>query len=184
MNTHLQHIQTVLAEADLLFDEVDVNRALHRLAAQITDLVKDENPILLCVLTGGIYLTGQLLSRLQFALQLDYVHATRYKGQTVGGGMDWVAKPTIDMSNRTVVIVDDILDEGTTLVALQEFCKAQGAKSIHSAVLVEKRHDRKTLGANATFVGLEVDDRYVFGAGMDYKDYLRNLPGIYAVKGS
>ena len=52
-----------------------------------------------------------------------------------------------------------------------------------SAVLVEKRHDRKAIGAAASFVGLIVEDRYVFGAGMDYKGYLRNQPGIYAVKG-
>ena len=119
METSLEQLQNIMDEADLLHDEVAVNRALDRLALQITDCVKSENPILLCVLTGGIYFTGHLLSRLSFPLELDYVHATRYKGNTVGGGLDWIAKPCIDMRNRTLVILDDILDEGATLVQLQ-----------------------------------------------------------------
>ena len=81
------------------------------------------------------------------------------------------------------MIIDDILDEGLTLAALLEECRGLGAAAVYSAVMCEKLHARKAPGINADFVGLQVEDRYVFGYGMDYKHYLRNAPGIYAVKG-
>ena len=81
----------------------------------------------------------------------------------------------------SVLIVDDILDEGLTLDAIVGYCRQQGAKEVHSAVLVEKNHARRANHISATFTGLQVDDRYVFGCGMDYKGYMRNLPEIYAI---
>ncbi len=80
------------------------------------------------------------------------------------------------------MIVDDILDEGHTLVEILDYCRDQQASQVATAVLVNKRHERKQLRAVVDYVGLEVADRYVFGFGMDYKGYLRNVPAIYAVK--
>ena len=88
------------------------------------------------------------------------------------------------MHGRTVLIVDDTLDEGTTLSAIADYCLAQGAEQVLTAVLVDKLHDRKASpGLKADYTGLEVEDRFLFGFGMDYKGYWRNAPGIYAVKG-
>jgi len=81
-----------------------------------------------------------------------------------------------------VVIVDDILDTGLTLQAVVDSCLAEGADKIYCAVLVDKMGARKPNGlVAADFVGLRVDNYYVFGYGLDYKEYLRNAPGIYAV---
>jgi hypoxanthine phosphoribosyltransferase len=87
------------------------------------------------------------------------------------------------MDGRTVLIIDDIFDEGYTLEAVINACKAQGAKEVLTAVLIDKEHDRKAPGMSVDFTGLKVEDRYVFGYGMDYRGYWRNAPGIYAVKG-
>ncbi len=170
--------------ADLLHSEQMVEAALDRMAAQITAQLADSNPLLLCVLTGGIIPTGKLTTRLDFPLQLDYLHATRYRGATRGGELNWIAHPSISLRDRVVLVVDDILDEGTTLAAIIEHCRDEGATQVYSAVLVDKLHDRKFHDIKADFTGLEVPDRYVFGYGMDYKDYLRNAPGIYAVQGA
>lgn len=174
-------VQQVLESAERLFDAKQVEAAYDRLAAEITLALRDCSPIVLSVLTGGLIPTGHLVTRLAFPLQLDYLHATRYRGEVRGKELVWIARPSIPMTGRSVLIVDDILDEGMTLDAILNYCRGQGAKDVYSAVLVEKQHDRRLDHIHADFKGLEVNDRYVFGCGMDYKGYLRNLREIYAV---
>jgi len=139
--------------------------------------------LLLCVMTGGLVTASELFIRLDFPLQLDYLHATRYQGGTRGSELQWITRPSQDLEGRTVLVVDDILDEGLTLAAILDYCREQGAAAVYSMVLVEKQHDRKASDLKADFVGLPVEDRYVFGYGMDYHGYLRNVRGIYAVEG-
>ena len=173
----------VLEEADCCYTQSQVEQALDKMAESISQTLQDSNPLILCVLNGGLIVTSELLLRLQFPLNYDYIHATRYQGETRGGELNWIAKSSYSLKGRHILIVDDILDEGHTLAGLVKHCQEQQVASVHTAVLVQKLHERKA-DISADFVGLDVEDRYVFGYGMDYKDYLRNVPGIYAVKGS
>jgi hypoxanthine phosphoribosyltransferase len=176
--------KTVLSEADLLVTNSEVAAAIARMAVEITGELKEADPILLCVMNGGLIFTGQLLTQLVFPLEVDYVHATRYGHETNGTNLHWTVKPQFDMKGRTVLLLDDILDEGVTLAAIAAYCRQQGAAEVFMAVLVEKLHLRKvTPGMRADFTGIEVGDRFLFGYGLDYKGYWRNAPGIYAVKG-
>lgn len=184
MSASLEQVRAVYADSDQLYTVTQVEAALDNMAADITEQLGDKNPLILCVLTGGIVPAGQLLTRLDFPLLLDYLHATRYRGETRGGELHWIAHPRTSLQDRVILVVDDILDEGYTLAAILEHCHQAGAKEVYSAVLVEKLHDRKPQGLKADFIGLTVPDRYVFGYGMDYHEYLRNAPGIYAVKGA
>ena len=152
------------------------------MAEEISERIGATSPVVLCVLTGGIVTTGQLLPRLEFPLELDYVHASRYRGETRGNELQWLCRPSIPLKGRTILVVDDILDEGMTLAAILNYCRQEAAAAVYSAVLVEKLHDRR-IGYKADFVGLQIGDRYVFGYGMDYKGYLRNADGIFAVVG-
>jgi hypoxanthine phosphoribosyltransferase len=170
----------VLASAQQLYSQVEVEQALDRLAEVISDRLAETNPVILCVLNGALIPMGHLLTRLAFPLRQDYIHATRYQGDTRGAELQWVGRPGIALAGETVLVVDDILDEGITLGEIIRYCREVGAKAVYSAVLVEKRRHRSN-GFKADFVGLEVPDRYVFGYGMDYKGYLRNTPGIYAI---
>lgn len=179
-----QEAQAVADEADVLYTPQQVDRALDNMAAAITGVLAERNPIVLTVMTGGLIFAGRLLPRLLFPLQVDYLHATRYRGATSGGELQWIAHPSLTLKDRCVLVLDDILDEGLTLEAIVQACRNEGASEVYSAVLVKKRHDRCLETVAADFVGLEVEDRYVFGCGMDYHGYLRNLPGIYAVRGS
>ncbi len=174
--------QAVYRQSDRLFSAEQVEEALDRMAAEISASLAECNPLVLCVMTGAVIVTGHLLTRLDFPLQLDYLHATRYGAETSGGEIRWLARPAASLAGRTVLVVDDILDEGHTLAAIVSYCRSKGCAAVHVAALVEKRHLRKAPGVMADFVGLEVEDRYVFGFGMDYKGYLRNLPGIHAVR--
>ena len=181
MNIDPDHASKVLAAADCLFSQQDVEQALDRLAADITVSLAEHDILLLCVMTGGLVPAAELFLRLDFPVQLDYLHATRYQGTTGGSELRWVTRPSQSLRDRTVLVVDDILDEGLTLAAIVDFCRQQGARAVYSAVLVEKVHDRKSAAVEADFIGIKVEDRYVFGYGMDYHGYLRNVRGIYAV---
>jgi hypoxanthine phosphoribosyltransferase len=180
MPTSSDEARLVLANADCCYTKAQVETALDEMAEAITATLQDSNPLVLCVLNGGLIVTSELLLRLPFPLHCDYIHATRYRGETRGGELNWIAKSSHPLKGRHVLIIDDILDEGLTLEALLKHCREEGAASVRSAVLVNKLHDRKA-DLQADFVGLDVEDRYVFGYGMDYKGYLRNAPGIYAV---
>jgi len=173
-------ITRVFDESEELLSHSDVQAAIDRLADQLNAQVSDKDPVVLCVMNGGLVFTGELMRRIRFLHQLDYVHATRYRGDTVGREIVWHARPSIDLRDRTVVVLDDILDEGYTLDAIIKDCYSSGASKVISAVLVEKQHSRRC-DVEANFVGLKVPDRYEFGYGMDYKGYLRNSMGIYAV---
>jgi hypoxanthine phosphoribosyltransferase len=173
----------VLAESDLLVSESDVVTAITRMALEMTDELKGANPVLVCCMNGGLVFAGQLLTKLVFPLQVDYVHATRYGHEINGVALDWKVRPQIDLHGRTVVLLDDILDEGVTLAAIAGYCRKQGAANVMMAVLIEKLHLRKvTPGMRADFTGIEVGDRFLFGYGLDYKGYWRNAPAIYALK--
>jgi hypoxanthine phosphoribosyltransferase len=180
---HYAEAQEVLKHADCLHDARAIHAAYDRLAAAIRAEYAGKQPLMLCVMIGGLHPTSEITQRLDFAFQIDYLHATRYRGQTTGGGLLWKAQPEISVRGREVLVIDDILDEGHTLAAIIESLKKQEAASVKVAVLAEKLHDRKAPDVKADFVGVTVEDRYVFGCGMDYKSYWRQLPAIYAVKG-
>lgn len=176
-----QQAMAVYDTAECLYDRAEVEAALNRLALDISYVLAEANPLVITVMQGGLITAGMLLPRLAFPLQVDYLHATRYRGKTSGAELHWIVRPTHTLTDRIVLLVDDIHDEGHTLEAIVAACREAGARRVYSAVLVNKRHDRKA-AYRADFVGLEVEDRYVFGYGMDYKEYLRNAPGIYAVR--
>ncbi len=177
----LNEISRIQQTADLLHDQATVEIALNNMAAEINVHLADENPLVLCVINGGIIVTGQLLPKLNFPLTLDSICASRYRNQTAGSEIHWLFTPATPLTDRTVLIVDDILDEGHTLKALVDWCQQQGAGKVYTAVLLNKELDCSK-PIQADFIGLHVANHYLFGYGMDYKGYLRNAAGIYACK--
>lgn len=167
-----------LQNATLICSELEVNQALNTLADSLNEAYLNDSPIVLCVMSGGLYFTGQLLPKLKFSLELDYVHATRYDVIT-GKSIKWLAKPRLTIKDRNILILDDILDEGITLKAIVDECLQLGAKQISIAVLVDKMLD-KNKPITADYVGVTVPNKYVFGCGMDINGWWRNLPAIYA----
>ncbi|MCS6787203.1 MAG: hypoxanthine-guanine phosphoribosyltransferase [Thiobacillaceae bacterium] len=168
-------------QAELLYSRSEVEAALDRLAQQISAALADRFPVALCVMGGAVVFAGQLLPRLEFPLEFDYLHATRYREGTRGGEIDWPVLPRKDLHGRTVLLLDDILDEGHTLQAARVKLAELGAAEVRIAVLAEKDLGRPK-PIQADFVGLRLPDRYVFGMGMDAYGLWRNLPAIYALK--
>lgn len=172
----------ILNEADLIYSAAEVAGAIERLATDITARLEGSHPLVLTVMGGGIVFAGQLLPCLPFPLEHDYLHVSRYGAATTGGELEWVVEPRIPVAGRTLLVLDDILDEGITLAAIKARLLAQGAAECLVAVLSEKELGRDK-PVRADFVGLRLPNRYVFGCGMDVEGAWRNLPAIYAVKG-
>lgn len=185
----LEEAQRILDNAECICTEVAVARAVERIAGEITQALRHTNPLVLIVMTGGAVFGGQLLPRLQFPLTLDYIHPTRYSNKSGnksddtmrGGELEWRAMPAHAVRGRTVLVIDDILDEGVTLQAVRARLRVDGAAAVHVAVFADKDIGRdKPIAAD--FVGIRVPNRYVFGFGMDVEGAWRNLPAIYAIK--
>jgi len=172
----------VLANADCLFHKVEIQAAVKQMSTRIEQDLGDKTPLVLCIMNGGLIPAGMLLEHMDFLLEIDYIHATRYQEKTSGGVLDWRVEPHKSLQGRHVLIIDDILDEGITLREIVQYCKDKGVASVRTAVLTIKNHGRPH-AIDADYVGLELPNRYVFGCGMDYKGYFRNLFEIYAVHG-
>src|SRR5690606_10223479 len=114
MSADLVHIRQVMAEADCLYTDAQVEAAICQVAAAINGELAERNPVVFCVMNGGLIFAGKLLPKLDFPLELSYLHATRYRNETSGGELFWKAKPEISFIDRDVLIIDDILDEGHT----------------------------------------------------------------------
>lgn len=174
-------LSDALARADLVHDRATLTMAIARIASEIDRALAGQTAVFMTVMQGALMFAGQLATSIAAPLTFDYVHATRYGGATTGSELRWIKRPTTPLAGATVLLVDDILDEGHTLKAIREFCIEQGVARVLIAVLCEKRHARRVSNLQADFNGVEVPDRYVFGYGMDYHEQGRNLPAIYAV---
>ena len=173
--------QHLLDTAECIASADTVQAAIDRLALAIADQLGGAFPLVLPVMGGAVVFAGQLLPRLAFPLEFDYLHVTRYRGELRGGEMEWKVLPGKKVAGREVLVVDDILDEGETLAAIRDKLMEMGAARVWSVVLTNKLNGLDK-PVQADFVGLDVPNRYVFGCGMDAYGFWRNLPAIYALK--
>ncbi len=171
----------ILLASEEVADAKTVQASLDRLGREISDVLHERFPLVLPVMGGAIVFAGQLLPRLTFPMEFDYLHVSRYRGKTQGGAVEWRVLPGKSVSGRTVLVIDDILDEGETLFAVRQKLVEMGAARVHTAVLADKEIQRAK-PIQADFVGLKVPNRFVFGCGMDAYGLWRNLPEIRALK--
>jgi len=167
--------------ADRLYSYADISVALDRMAVAINARCAQGEWLVLCVMQGGLVMTGELLRRFDFALKLDHLQVSRYAETTQGSTLEWHFKPRTPLQGRQILILDDIFDEGVTLATLIDYCHEAGVQAVLAAVLVAKEHTRKQTDYQPDFVGLRCPDRYIFGFGMDYQGYCRNSSDIFAV---
>ncbi len=176
----VEDARAILDQADLIHSAEVVQAAVASVGAAVKAELSEANPVVLCVMSGAVPFAGHLLTHLDFPLDFDYLHASRYGANTTGHDkLTWRCAPWIELKGRTVLVVDDILDEGVTLAAICERLKQMGAARVLTAVFSEKETGRPK-PVKADFVGLTVPDRFVFGFGMDVCGAWRNLPAIYA----
>ena len=177
-----EFIRTVQKNAKQLLSKAQIDSAFEQMAEKVTLTLEHENPVVITLMNGGLFTTSELCLRLNFPLEMDYIHATRYDGGVTGQVLKWRKEPNTVLEGRVILLVDDILDGGITLKHAKEYCEAKGAKCVYTLALLDKVEARMPEGLiKADFTGLEIPNEYVFGYGLDYHNYLRNVPGIYAV---
>lgn len=172
----------LLENSTLLAGKEQVEAAVERMAEAVNAYYGDREIVLLIVMTGAIMPAAWLASKLKMPLQMDFLHATRYSGQTAGGEIEFRVPPRLNLEGHDVLIVDDIYDIGLTLQMIERYCLSRNARSVNSAVLVRKIHDRETTGELPAFIGMEVEDKYIFGCGMDVYEHWRHLDEIRALE--
>jgi hypoxanthine phosphoribosyltransferase len=170
-----------LIHAELIASAHMLSETVERMAKNITTVLAEQYPLVLCVMSGAVVFSGQLLPLLHFPLDFDYLHPTRYNHMLQGGVIEWKVLPPAHLKGRVVLVLDDVLDEGFTLAAIRQRIMEEGAKAFYSAVLVDKVIGKTKL-ISADFIGMSLPDRYIFGYGMDIKGLWRNLPAIFALK--
>jgi len=183
----IKEFSEIRDQAERLFSRNEIDKAILKQAEEINLFLSGLNsndfpPLFLPVMNGGLIYAGQLLPLINIPVQVDYIHATRYRNTTQGYKLEWKVYPQHELKDRVVIVLDDILDEGYTLDAIVNYCKQQQAATVKSSVLVTKEHQRRDENINADFSAMTVPDKYVFGFGMDYQGQLRNLDAIYALK--
>lgn len=169
-------------DAVQVVSEVEVGCAYERLAAGLQPHVSGGECVLISILMGGLIPAARLAGMLTGDFAIDCCRVSRYRGGVKGGELQLLHPPQSNLDRKTVLLVDDIYDEGRTLDYMVSACRERGAADIVSAVLVRKRHDRAVDGVQPDLIGLEIDDHYVFGCGMDYQNRWRHLPAIYALR--
>lgn len=171
----------IFSHSEEIVSAGEVTASIARMAHEMRDQMSDVFPLVLSVMGGAAVFTGMLLPHLDFPLEFDYIHLTRYRNTTQGSAeMQWRVAPAESVKDRVVLVLDDILDEGETMAAIRDRILAMGATRFLSAVLCEKTL-QKSKPLHPDFCGFQVPDRYVFGCGMDARGYWRNLPTIRAL---
>jgi hypoxanthine phosphoribosyltransferase len=181
MNMNEDDLSRMLQQSRLVVSADEIDRTTTRLANEIDARYQQQVPIVICIMNGGLMLTAQLMSKVKIHARIDYLQTSRYRGKTRGGELHWRAEPQYSFEGCPVILVDDIFDEGDTLLNIVAYCKDHGASDVFTVVLLDKKHDRKVKGFRPDLIGLEVEDDYLVGFGMDYQEHFRHLPAIYAL---
>jgi len=176
----MDKIQTLINRSSVLYSEAEIKNAIHHIANQINQSIRANELYVLVAMNGALIFAGQLLPQIKKNIQYQYIHATRYENSLTGDSIRWLVMPPKDIENRTVLILDDILDEGITLNEMVSLCRTMNAKEIYTAVLFDKEL-KKNKSHLSDFTGLKVPNRFVFGYGLDCKGLGRNLPHLYAL---
>ena len=172
------------SQAELLYSSAQITQAIDRLAVVITASLQDKNPVLLSVLPGGLYLSGQLMGRLIMPLQIGYVDIDSGLKDRRGAQLDWHNSNFPELTGRNVLLVADVLTRGSTVQTWLDWLKMQGVESARCAVMVEiDAAASSEAGSAADFVGVLAPERALFGCGLDFCGYGRNLPELYAAMG-
>ena len=178
----LDEVKRIQSLSTLIYSKNDIDIAINSIAKKMNLELYNQNPLFLCVMSGALIFTGNLLTKIEFYSEIDYIHVSRYRGEINAKDLHWFAEPSTSLKGRNIIILDDILDSGLTLTGIINYCAMKGAKSIYTAVLIDKNCNREVGGLkSADYFGLKSENKFLIGYGLDFKGYLRNLPDIYEV---
>lgn len=166
--------------ARLVFSEDRVSAAIRQMARQIAEDLKDSNPIVMPILMGGAFTAFRLCQEFYFEYEMDSIRVARYWPRSAGEP-HWYARPCLELAGRHVLLVDDVLDRGITLHAVEHELRRMQTAGVSTAVLVRKSVDSRINRPAVDYVGVDAPDQFLFGCGMDLDGRWRGLPALFAV---
>lgn len=168
---------------EILFSRQRIAREIKRLGAEITAAYPQGNILLVGVLKGSFLFIADLVRAIECPTMVDFVRLASYGSQTsTSGVIEFRKELEMPISDRDVIIVEDIIDSGYTLDCLYNKLLLQQPKSLKICTLIDKRA-RREVDIEADFVGMSMEDGFIIGYGLDYDEHYRHLPDIYTVKG-
>jgi len=167
---------------EILVSETQISRRLKKLGKEISDTYGDEEITVIAIINGALLFSADLMRQVVSPIRIDCIRVSSYRNETRP-----VAEPeifsslTIDVENRNVLLIDDILDTGRTLSVVYRLLKSRNPSSLRTCVLLDKK-GRREVECEADFVGFTIPDRFVVGYGLDFAERYRNLPCIGVLK--
>jgi hypoxanthine phosphoribosyltransferase len=163
--------QVVLSNEEILM-------IIDRLAAELDDELEGKAPVFIGVLKGCVFFLTDLTRRLRKSVELDFIQVSSYGASTTSSGSVVLVKDiTVDVRDRDVYLVEDIVDTGITLTDVIKLIEARHPRSIQVVALLSKP-SRRQIEVDIAFLGTEIEDLFVVGYGLDYAEAYRNLPDI------
>jgi hypoxanthine phosphoribosyltransferase len=181
---HIARARALLDNATQIVSPEQVQAAVRNVADVLNQRFTEPLapfPLVLGVMGGAVVFTGSLLPQLAFPLEFDYIHVSRYGDDDRGGEVVWKVIPRQNVAGRTIIVVDDILDEGETLAHVKQRLLDMGAAEVIIVVFADKELG-KAKPVQADIVGLSIPNQFVVGFGMDVYGYWRNLPGLWSIR--
>ncbi len=168
--------------AEVLFSEEDIAKVVKRIGKEISEDYKDKNLFLVTVLKGSLVFMADLMREITIPCSIDFLAVSSYKnGTSTSGEVQVIKDLNCPLSDKDVLIVEDILDSGVTLSFLMKNLSARNPKSIRLCTLLDKPERRK-VDVHPQYVGMQVEDKFIVGYGLDFDEEYRNLPYIGVLK--
>ena len=170
------------AVAEILISQQEIKNRVSELAKQISEDYRGETVMFLGILKGSLVFMADLMREMDIDVTIDFMAVSSYGTSTKSSGIVRILKDLdTDIEGKNVIIIEDIVDTGTTLKYLYEYLKKRGPKDIKICCLLDKPERRKS-DVVADYIGYSIPDAFVVGYGLDYAEKYRNLPYVGILK--
>ena len=160
----------------------EIEKVVDRLASEIRNDYRGRVPVMVCVLKGAFVFTADLVRRLDIPVEIDFIRASSYGAACESSGQVTISRGLeLDVSGRDVIVVEDILDTGLTLDAVMGHIRGLSPATVKVCTLLDKPA-RRAVECRADYAGMEIEDMFVVGYGLDCAERHRNLSGLYVMK--
>lgn len=164
-----------------MISEEEIQNQIKRVGREITRDYKDKDLVLVGVLKGSFMFLSDLTRQITIDHEIDMIGASSYQGTSSTGQIVFTKQPDIELENRDILLVEDIVDTGMTLQKIIEFTQLLNAKSVKICTLIDK-HERREVEIDVDYSCFSLDKGFIVGYGLDYNEKYRNLPAIYDLK--
>lgn len=168
-------------EFEIFIPEADIIKSIDRIASQINKELDGKDPLFVCVLNGSFMFAAELMKKITIPCEISFVRMASYQGTKSTGKIKEIYGLEEDITGRTIVIIEDIVDTGHTMSLILDQLSCENPKALKIATLLFKPESLKN-DIKIDYVALEIPNDFIVGFGLDYDGYGRNLPNIYKIK--